>query len=133
AWIAEMDFGLAEPIAAALHDAIARGLVGYLPPRLKEAMGSAFADFAAERYGWGVNPSDVHPQPDVLTGLVAMIERFTPPGSPVIVPTPAYMPFLTIPEYCSRELVTVPMVRDGERYVYDLDALAAAFTVPGQL
>ncbi|QGH69153.1 MalY/PatB family protein [Pseudactinotalea sp. HY158] len=133
AWIAEMDFGLAEPIAAALHDAVARGLVGYLPPRLTADLAQAFAGFAVDRYGWAVDPGDVRPLPDVLTALSAIIERFTPAGSPVIVPTPAYMPFLTIPGYCSREVVQVAMVRDGDRYVYDLDALAAAFTVPGQL
>lgn len=133
AWIAEMDFGLAEPITAALQEAVARGLVGYLPPRLTTELAEAFAGFAADRYGWTVDPGDVRALPDVLTGLEAMIEAFTPAGSPVIVPTPAYMPFLTIPPYHSRELVTVPLVRDGDRYVYDLDALAAAFTVPGQL
>lgn len=133
AWIAEMDFGLAEPIAQALHEAISRGMVGYLPPALKAEMAQAFTSFARDRYAWHVDPADVRPLPDVLTAKVAMIEKFTPPGSPVIVPTPAYMPFLTIPGYCSRELIQVPMVPDGDRYVYDLDALAAAFTVPGQL
>ncbi len=34
AWVAEMDYAIAEPITAALHEAVARGLTGY--PRLGE-------------------------------------------------------------------------------------------------
>jgi cystathionine beta-lyase len=51
----------------------------------------------------------------------------------VVLPTPAYMPFLTLPGVLGRQVIEVPMARDGDRYVYDLDALDAAFRAGGHL
>jgi len=51
----------------------------------------------------------------------------------VILPTPAYMPFLVVPPWMGRAVIEVPMARDGDRYVYDLDALDAAFAAGGDL
>lgn len=133
AFIAEMDFGTAPVITGAITDALQQGQLGYLPEGFKADLGEAFAAFAADRYGSAVSPELVRPVVDVVEGLIAVVEHFTPAGSPLIVPTPAYMPFLTIGEAVGREIVQVPLTREGDRYVYDLQALAAAFTVPGQL
>ena len=46
---------------------------------------------------------------------------------------PAYMPFLDVPAHLGRRTIQVEMVRDGDRYVYDLDALDAAFAAGGHL
>jgi cystathionine beta-lyase len=96
-------------------------------------MSEAYADWSADRYGWAVPPERVRPVADVLAGLAAAIEHFSRPGSPVVLPTPAYMPFLTLPGVLGREVLQVPMARDGDRYVYDLDALDAAFRAGGHL
>src|SRR5699024_5443626 len=66
--------------------------------------------------------------PDVLSVLRVTIQRFTAPGSPVIVPTPAYMPFLTVVPAQDREVIEVPSIlgQDG-RYRLDLEAIDAAF------
>lgn len=133
AFIAEMDFGTAPAVTDAVNDALARNQFGYLPEGFKAGLGEAYANFAGGRYGVEVDPELVRPVVDVVEGLIAVVNHFTTPGSPVIVPTPAYMPFLTVGEVVGREIVEVPLVQDGDRYVYDLDALARAFTVPGQL
>src|SRR5690625_4025211 len=133
AFIAEMDFGTAPAVTDAVNDALARNQFGYLPEGFKAGLGEAYANFAGGRYGVEVDPELVRPVVDVVEGLIAVINHFTTPGSPVIVPTPAYMPFLTVGEVVGREIVQVPLVHDGDRYVYDLDALSRAFTVPGQL
>lgn len=134
AWVAEMDFPIAPPIAAALHDAVDRSMLGYLPHGLVTGTSEAYAAFAADRYSWTVDPERVRAVSDVLTALVHTIEHFSRPGSPVIVPTPSYMPFQTLPGELGRELIQVPMRRDGDgRYTYDLDALDAAFRAGGHL
>ncbi|MFD2797287.1 MalY/PatB family protein [Promicromonospora vindobonensis] len=134
AWVAEMDFPLAPPVAAALHDAVDRGLLGYLPPTLVTGMVDAYVSFAADRYSWQVDPDRVRPVSDVLTALEHTITQFSRPGSPIILPTPAYMPFLTLPGGLGREVIQVPMLRDAAgRYTYDLDALDAAFRAGGHL
>jgi len=134
AFVAEMDFGVAPNISRALHAAIDDGVLGYLPSALGQQMSAATARWTADRYGWTVDPADVHPLPDVLAGLRLAIDRFSRAGAPVIVPTPAYMPFLTVPPSLGREVIEVPMLIDAEgRYTLDLDGIDAAFRAGANL
>ena len=133
AFVAEMDFGLAPPVEAALLDVIKRADVGYLSVRAVTEMADACAAWQRDRYGWDVDPGRVRPLPDVVTGLTAAIAVFSRPGSPVILPTPAYMPFLTVPGSLGREVIQVPMATDGGRRVLDLDGIDAAFKRGGHL
>jgi cysteine-S-conjugate beta-lyase len=133
AFVAEMDFGVAPPIEAALLDVIKRADFGYLSQSAIEAMADACAAWQGDRYGWDVDPDRIRPLPDVITGLAAAITVFSRPGSPVILPTPAYMPFLTVPGTLGREIIQVPMAKDGGRYVLDLDGIDAAFKRGGHL
>ncbi|SDO20432.1 MalY/PatB family protein [Geodermatophilus sp. DSM 45219] len=132
-FVAEMDFGTAPAVTQALHAAVDGGALGYLPPALLAGMSEAYAAWSRDRYGWAVPPERVRPLADVLAGMAAAVEHFSRPGSPVILPTPAYMPFLTLPAVLGREVIEVPMARDGDRYGYDLDALDAAYRAGGHL
>ncbi|TQN43025.1 cystathionine beta-lyase [Blastococcus colisei] len=127
AFVAEMDFGTAPEVTAALHDAVDRGRLGYLTPEAAADMARACADWQLRRYGWEVPPDRITPLADVVAGLQVAIERFTPPGSAVVLPTPAYMPFLSVPGLLGRELIEVPMVERGGRASYDLEGIARAF------
>ncbi len=127
AFVAEMDFGTAPAVTAALHDAVDRARLGYLTTEAAADMARACADWQLRRYGWEVPPGRITPLADVVAGLQAAIERFTPPGSPVVLPTPAYMPFLTVPGALGRELIEVPMIRHDGRMSYDLEGIARAF------
>jgi cystathionine beta-lyase len=133
AFVAEMDFGVAPPVEAALLDVVKRADVGYLSQRAAGEMASACADWQRDHYGWPVDPARIRPLPDVLKGLEAAITVFSRPGSPVILPTPAYMPFLTIPPRLGREIIQVPMATDGGRYVLDTGGIDAAFKRGGHL
>jgi cysteine-S-conjugate beta-lyase len=133
AFIAEMDFGTAPPITRALHAAVDAGNFGYLPRALMEQMSEAYAGWSRSRYGWDIPPANVRPLADVIAGFVAAIEHFSRPGSPIIVPTPAYMPFLIVPGAVGREIIQVPLVPMDGRLSYDLDALDAAFRAGANL
>ncbi len=133
AFVAEMDFGVAPPVEAALLDAIRRADLGYLTERAVAEMAEACAGWQRDRYGWAVDPARIRPLPDVISGLTAAITVFSRPGSPVIMPTPAYMPLLTYPVSAGREIIQVPMVSDGGRYVLDIDGIDAAFKRGGHL
>ena len=134
AFVAEMDFGVAPPVEAALLDVIRRTDFGYLSPPAVAAMAEACAAWQRDHYGWDVDPARVRPLPDVITGLAAAITVFSRPGSPVILPTPAYMPFLTVPGSLGRDIIQVPMADDDDgRRVLDLDGIDAAFKRGGHL
>jgi cystathionine beta-lyase len=133
AFVAEMDFGTAPAVTEALHAEVDAARFGYLTPEAAEAMARACSGWLDRRYGWQVPARWIRPLADVVAGLHAAIERFTPAGSPVILPTPAYMPFRTVPGALGRQLIEVPMVERDGRMTYDLDAVARAFEAGAQL
>jgi len=131
AFVAEMDFGLAPPIRTALQAALDTGVTGYLPTALADAMRAATADWCADRYGWPVDPTRIQPLGDVLAGLELLLTHYADPDTAVIVPTPAYMPFLTLPGLLGRRVIEVPSREADGRYALDLDRIAAAFESGG--
>lgn len=133
AFVAEMDFGLAPAISTAVKDALDLGVTGYLPEHLAKDLSEATARWYADSYGWDVRADRVHHVPDVIAAFELAIEHFTSPGAAVIVPTPAYMPFLLVPPMRDRRVIEVPSVEVDGRWVMDLDAVAQAFRDGGEL
>lgn len=133
AFVAEMDFGVAPGISRAVHAAVDQGLFGYLPSSVSDEMSQAAAEWMRDVYGWLVPASDIHPIADVIQGLKLAMEHFSRPGAPVVVPTPAYMPFLTVPLAAGREVIQVPMIVTEGRYTLDLDGIDAAFRAGADL
>jgi cysteine-S-conjugate beta-lyase len=131
--VAEMDFGAAPAILDALARLSADANFGYLPPYLAEELAAACADFMLRRFGWGPDPALIHPVPDVIKALEIAITHFSRPGSPIILPTPAYMPFLIVPGFLGREIIQVRMHDEAGFFTFDLDAIAAAFRAGGHL
>jgi cysteine-S-conjugate beta-lyase len=131
--VAEMDFGAAPPIVDALAGLSADANFGYLPPFLAEELSAACAEFAQRRYGWDVDPALIHHVPDVIKALELAITRFSRPGSPVILPTPAYMPFLSVPGFLGREIIQVKIRDERGRFTLDLDGISDAFGKGGHL
>lgn len=138
AFVAEMDFGLAPAITGAVKDALDLGVTGYLPEKLAKDLSAATARWYSDSYGWEIPAERVHHVPDVIAAFELAIEHFTSPGSAVIVPTPAYMPFLLVPPMHDRRVIEVPSIEvpsievDG-RWVMDLDAVAQAFRDGGEM
>jgi cystathionine beta-lyase len=87
--VAEMDFAVAEPIAAALHAAVDQGDLGYMPADTTR-LADALAAFARRRLGWTVDPARVTPVPDVMVGIVELARLI---GGGIAFTTPAYPPF----------------------------------------
>ena len=117
AFVAEMDFMIAEPIVAAVRAALDIGDIGYPWDReLREA----FAGFAAGRLGWDVRPDRVFTIPDVMTGIAEILLAVTKDGAGVVVNPPVYGPFFLRLSYLGRPVIEAPLRRadDGD---YDLD------------
>ena len=125
AWVAEMDFPLAPPIADALHTAITHSDTGYAWP---EPVAHSLSAYAARHYAWSLNPSRVLVVADVMTGVAESLRRLTEPGDGVVITTPVYPPFFTtVQQATGRRIVEVPLARDGHAWTLDLDALERAF------
>lgn len=117
AFVAEMDFQVAEPVAEAVRAALAIGDTGY--PHVGE-LGEAYAGFAAARFGWHLDPGKVFAVPDVMSGVAEVLLAVTPAGSGVVINPPVYGPFFIRLGYIGRPVVEAPLIRRGDGG-YDLD------------
>jgi cysteine-S-conjugate beta-lyase len=124
AFIAEMDYDLAEPVLAALRSAIDLSDCGYANAA---GLGEAFARFAAARHGWAVDPGWVHLIPDIMAGVEAVLLLTTEPGDGVVINTPVYPPFFAHIANAGRRVVEVPLARGDGSWELDFGALEAAF------
>lgn len=131
AFIAEMDFGTAPCVVDALHATVDAGFYGYLPKALADDLAAACARWYKEECGWDVSPENIKALPDVLKGLEITLNHYSRPDAKVIVLTPAYMPFLSVPGFLGKEIIQVPMHQTDGRWEMDYAGIDAAFAVGG--
>ena len=124
AWVAEMDYPIAEPMKRVLHAAIDDDDCGYASPG---GLGEAFAPWAKAKWGWDVRPEDVHVVCDVVTGLAEILRVATAPGDRVVIESPVYHPFASTVQQLARVVVTAPLSRREGGYAPDLDAIERAY------
>jgi len=126
AWVAEMDFPLAEPVRRAVAEAVELEDLGYpLDPRPDE-LPACFAARMEQRFGWRIDPRRVEVIADVVQGVYVALGQCSAPGEGIVLQTPIYPPFLEAVAETGRRLVENPLVDRGDRYEIDLDALRAA-------
>src|SRR5579875_145368 len=122
-WVAEMDVDLAEPVVAAVSDAMRTGDTGYPPGVIEYA--EALASFARDRWGWsGLAPERCAIVADVMVGVTEVLRLITSPGDGVVINPPVYPPFFAFLEYADRRVVEAPL---SAEHRIDLDALERAF------
>lgn len=127
-FVAESDFGTAPEVLDVLRRRVEDQSLGYLAPPDLEQVKQAVAEWYADRHGWAIDTAQIGVVPEVIWALSLVIEHFTEPGQAIILPTPAYMPFLKLPGDLGRELIQVPgIVDDSGRTVLDLEGIDAAF------
>lgn len=121
-FVAEADFPLAEPIAAALHAAVDTGDTGYVASRTD--LPAAFAGFAGRRWDWDLATARVQTTADVSMGIVELLRRVDV-GTGLVITPPVYPPFYLLAEEAGVPVVDVPL-RDGGDL--DLDGIERAFS-----
>ncbi len=128
AFVAEMDYALAEPVAEAVASAVRRGTAGYAP--LGDlGVGEAYAGWSRRHWDHEVDPASTVVTGDVIAGIRLVLDTVCPPG-PVVVPVPCYPPFLAIVGLTGREVVTVttdPDATGQASTALDLVAVERAF------
>jgi cystathionine beta-lyase len=119
AWIAEMDFGVAEPIQRALLQMAQEACYGYEGETLKAELADAFADHMADHFGWRPDAAGVVPVADLVQALFACVTAFTRPGDGVVLQMPIYPPFQAAVRDSGRCIVEHPLLHDGTRFLLD--------------
>ena len=133
AFIAEMDYGLAPCIQEAIDNACDHCKLGYIPDPWKQRVAEACAGWQRTHYGWDVDPSIIRVVPDVLEAYEIFLRELVGAGNSVIVPTPAYMPFLSVPKLYDVNVIEIEMLQSGDtetgeaQWLFDFDAIERAF------
>lgn len=125
-WVAEMDVLLAEPVARAITDAVARGDTGY---PAGTAYAEALAQFAKKRWDWEPAVERMAIVPDVMLGVVEMFRLVSHRDAPVVVNCPVYPPFYQFVESLGRSVVEAPL---DAAWRIDFAALEDAFVRAGR-
>lgn len=117
-WVADMDFQVAPQIhekAKALAD---HGVFGYPYANNQRQV---FCNWAKNRHQMEVRPSQVVISGGVLNSLSILVEQHSKIGDGIIVPMPAYQPFVTIVNRQSRNLLEWPLHYDESSHQFSLD------------
>ncbi|CAN5546835.1 aminotransferase class I/II-fold pyridoxal phosphate-dependent enzyme [soil metagenome] len=127
-FVAEMDYPLAPNVSRVLHERIAASDSGYVggPGELP----AAYADFAANRWGWRPALGGIRITTDVSVAIVETLRQLIRPGDAVVITSPVYPPFREFVREVGGVVVDVPLLVDESResgYRLDIAGLDAAF------
>ena len=92
-WVADMDFTVAPGITEALKEQIDHAVLGY--PHFYNLQ-ETFLSWTTLRHHWEPEKESVIVAPGMLTSLAVLMDELTVEGDGVIVPLPAYQPFVRI-------------------------------------
>jgi len=124
AWVADMDFGVAPSITAAMTRLTESQEYGYAAR--ENVLVEAFARRMQRRFGWHTDPADALPIGDLVQASFSAVMAFSEPGDAILLQLPSYPPFMRAIEDTGRRLIPNPMHDDGKHWVLDLAAYEAA-------
>ena len=125
--VAEMDFPIADPIRTVLQEMVAQSDLGYLGS--VPELGQGFAQFAATRWNWEVDTSQVSVAADVGVAVVEVLRVFTKPGDKILINSPVYQNFYNWINETHLEKIDLPFALTGSEeginnpWQLDLDAM----------
>ena len=123
--VAEMDYQIASSVAETLVERVRASDFGYIDA--PGPLAGAFADFAARRWGWRVDPVRVRVTTDVSTAIVETLRYGIPRGGTVVINPPVYTAFYELIDEARAIRVEVPLVEQDAAWSLDLAALERAF------
>ena len=123
-WVADMDFAAPQFLLDALAERVRHGILGYT--RTPEPLVDAFRDWLKRNCDWEVAEDWLVWIPGVVPGLNLTALAAAEPGGTILIPTPIYYPFLSVPDNAGQRLIKAPMQREGRRWVTDWDLMEAA-------
>lgn len=125
-WVADMDFRAPESIVEALRQRVEHGIYGYTST--PNTVVSACLAWLRREFSWEVDPEWLVWLPGVVSGFNMACRLAGNPGDEVMIPVPAYHPFLSAPRHGERNALTVPLTDTESGWRMNFDAMEAALT-----
>jgi cystathionine beta-lyase len=113
-WVADMDFCCPEPVVKALVARAQKGIYGYTFPT--DSFYQSVVGWMARRHRWEIAPQWICITPGVVPALNMLVRSFISPGDRVLIQPPVYYPFYSAIENNGGEVVTNPLIYEGDRY-----------------
>ncbi len=121
AWVADMDFEIAEPIRAAIERRVAMSDCGYPVAAAATGLPEILSARVAERFGWKISPGQVDLFNDVVQAIHFGLLGLADDGDGVVIQTPIYPPFIGATVATQRQPVLCPLVAGRDGYEIDFD------------
>ncbi len=123
-WVADMEFATPAFIREAVSDRLEHPIIGYtrVPPALVEN----FQSWLSRHHGWTVPEEWLIWLPGVVPGINLTARAVAEPDGAILIPTPVYYPFLSVPRNAGQAGLQVPLTRDRGRWEMDFDVLQQA-------
>ena len=125
-WVADMDFASPPEVVAALEQRVRHGVFGYALPHT--GLEETLLEYLSNRHGAQVSIDEIIHLGGLVPALSLSGRAFAQTGDAVLTCTPVYPPFLGVHRDYQLDLITVPHVRQDERWGFDWEALEAAVT-----
>jgi cysteine-S-conjugate beta-lyase len=117
-WVADMDFTIPPAIAQALRAQADHAILGY---PMFSSMQDTFCEWTRMRHHWCPEKDSVVIAPGMLTSLAVLVELISRKGEGVIVPLPAYQPFIRMVHGLGRKLLPWNLPYNHEQGSFSLD------------
>ena len=122
-WVADMDFALAPVIQEALHKRLEHPVFGY--STTPEEVRTALTNWVSSKHQLEIKNDWILLRSGVIPAMAETIEAFTEPGNKILVHSPIYPPFKSIPTSLDREVVTCLLKEEKNTLAIDWESFEA--------
>ncbi len=127
-WVADMDFPAAPEIRRAIEERAAHGVFGY--NIIPDGWYDAYIGWWRDRHGFTMERDWLIFCTGVVPAISSCVRKLTTPAEKVILQTPVYNIFFNSILNNGRVPLEAPLIRSGNRYSIDFQALEAAMSDP---
>ncbi len=138
-WVADTDFKTCSAITEALKERVKQGVFGYTLQPMPEFSDAVVAHLQT-CYDWSIKKEWIVLLPSLVTGLNLACQvtrkldseerndKYSKATHQIIIPSVIYPPFKSSPTNAAQEVVTVPLILTGQRWIIDIEALQEIIT-----
>ena len=125
-WVADMDFETPDFIMTPLQERMKHPVMGYTIPQ--KELNSSIINWIGRQHNWTLSDKWIKFMPGVLPSIAAALQVFSQKGDKVMIQTPVYPPFISIPKAAGRKVTYNKLKREGNRYKMDIEAFKSQIT-----
>ena len=125
AWVADMDFEIAEPIRQAIIERVSTFDCGYPVAAADTGLREIFTERVERKFAWHVEPNQVELFNDVVQAIYFGLLALSNEDDGVLIQTPIYPPFFGAVEQTKRRVAASPLVQGNSQFEIDFEHLEA--------